>query len=110
LPDPRASTFSRACDRKAPHDDESELPSRNCVHGLTIVRIKALSPDPSQSRGARRRPQLLATPGPCPVESTEDPLLRLRTGRRAGRTAGGTGRQAHRTSAGSALPVVSELR
>jgi hypothetical protein len=71
-----------------------------------IARTKALSPGPSQSRGARQRPQLLAPPGPCPVESTADPLLRLQAGRRAGRPAGGTGRQAHRTSAGSALPAV----
>jgi hypothetical protein len=62
---------------------------------LTIARTKALSTGSNQSRGARRRPQLLAPPGPCPVWSTEDPLMRLQTGRCAG---GGTGRQAHLTS------------
>jgi len=43
---------------------------------LRIARTKGLSAGPSHSRGARRRPPLLAPPGPCPVESTEDPLLR----------------------------------
>lgn len=42
-----------------------------------IARMKALSTGPSHSRGARRRPQLVAPSCRGPAELTEDPLRHL---------------------------------
>jgi len=75
-----------------------------------IARTKGLSAGPSQSRGARRRPQLLAPPGP--MVQWGQPITRDATRDRAPRSpgqpaaTGATRRRAHRTSAGSALAAV----
>jgi len=69
--------------------------------------MKALSAGPSQSRGARRRPQLLAPGGRRPVELPEDPLPRLETGAAQAEPVAAPAGHAHRASAKPALAVVS---